>query len=288
VRSLGAAVGARIRDAAMVVEERVAWPVADRARGAFEVVRWPFERAAWATEQRVVWPLGDRAAEHGLPGPALAAGAALLAVCAVAAGAVVSSGGGEGPAVAEAPTGAPAGSAVAPAPEPEAPVLHGTAPDFTPEGGDAATGVASRDTVIASKPGAATSPSSSASSSAATSSKATAKVEDPGPAAIDVARRFSNAFVLYETGRDDAKVRTAFDATASPRLKQALLRRPPRLPANVKVPKAKVLNVVPGPRHGDTFTLSASLLRVGVTSELRIDVQRDPGSGEWQVTDVLG
>ena len=29
-----------------------------------------------------------------------------------------------------------------------------------------------------------------------------------------------------------------------------------------------VLNVVPGPRHGDTFTLSASLLRVGVASEL--------------------
>ena len=49
-----------------------------------------------------------------------------------------------------------------------------------------------------------------------------------------------------------------------------------------------MLNVVPGPRSGDTFTLSASLLRVGVTSELRIDVQRNEGSGQWQVTDVLG
>jgi hypothetical protein len=29
-------------------------------------------------------------------------------------------------------------------------------------------------------------------------------------------------------------------------------------------------------------------LRVGVTSELRIDVQREKESGEWRVTDVLG
>jgi hypothetical protein len=67
-----------------------------------------------------------------------------------------------------------------------------------------------------------------------------------------------------------------------------LLRRPPRLPANVKVPKAKVLNLVPGPVLGDTHTLSVSLLRVGVTSELRIDMQRDKKTGEWRVTDVLG
>jgi hypothetical protein len=54
------------------------------------------------------------------------------------------------------------------------------------------------------------------------------------------------------------------------------------------VPKAKVLNVVPGPKHGDTYTLSVSLLRVGITSELRIDMQRNPKSGEWQVARVLG
>ena len=54
------------------------------------------------------------------------------------------------------------------------------------------------------------------------------------------------------------------------------------------MPKAKVLNVVPGPHHGDTYTLSVSLLRVGITSELRLNVQRDEESGEWQVTDVLG
>jgi hypothetical protein len=163
-------------------------------------------------------------------------------------------------------------------------VLQGAVPDFAPENDEAATKVAKADAVISSDPDA---PVSSTSSSA-TLSSAAGKIADPGPAAIEVARRFSGAFVLYETGRDDAKVRAALDATASRRLTQALLRRPPRLPANVEVPKAKVLNVVPGPRHGDTFTLSASLLRVGVTSELRIDVQRDANTGEWQVTDVLG
>ncbi len=68
----------------------------------------------------------------------------------------------------------------------------------------------------------------------------------------------------------------------------SLLQRPPRLPASVEVPKAKVLNVVAGPHQGDTYTLSVSLLRVGVTSELRLDMQRDPKTGEWRVTDVLG
>jgi hypothetical protein len=209
---------------------------------------------------------------------------ALLAAAALAFGAIRAGGGSEETVVVAAPVAAPAESKAEP--EPAAPVLQGAAPDFAPEGGDAAAKVAKADTVIGSDPGAAT--SSGDSSSPATLSSVGGKVEDPGPAAIDVARRFSGAFVLYETGRSDTKVRAAFDATASPRLTQALLRRPPRLPANVEVPKAKVLNVVPGPRHGDTFTLSASLLRVGVTSELRIDVHRDEKTGEWQVTDVLG
>jgi len=275
----------------MAIEERVGWPVADGARAVLEVARWPFERATWTAERRVVWPLGERAAGRGISGSSFAVGAALTATCAVAAVAIVAGGrsGGEASSVAEAPTSAAVERSVPSVVEP-APVLHGAAPDFTPEGGDAATKVANRDTVIASKPdtGAPASSSSPSSSAVATPSSADRTAIDPGPAAIDVARRFSGAFVLYETGDAGAKVRAAFDATASPRLSQALLRRPPRLPANVKVPRAKVLNVVPGPRHGNTFTLSASLLRVGVTSELRIDVRRDDESGEWQVTDVLG
>ena len=286
LRSLGAGVGDRIRDRGMALEERVAWPLADLTQGLLDVLRWPFERAIWKTERKVIWPLGERASRRGVSGSSLAVGAALLATCALAAVAIVAGrSGGEEAVGGRTAESAPVARPLESTPEPKASVLHGATPDFTPEGGGGtATRVAQRDTVISSKPAAST---AGAGSPSATLSSVGGKA-DPGPAAIDVARRFSDAFVLYETGNDGARVRATFDATASPRLTQALLRRPPRLPANVKVPKAKVLNVVPGPRHGGTFTLSASLLRVGVTSELRIDVQRDGESGKWQVTDVLG
>jgi len=65
-------------------------------------------------------------------------------------------------------------------------------------------------------------------------------------------------------------------------------RRPPRLPANVKVPRAKVLNLVPGPSTAIPTRSASRWLRVGVTSELRMDMQRDKKTGEWRVTDVLG
>ena len=34
--------------------------------------------------------------------------------------------------------------------------------------------------------------------------------------------------------------------------------------------------------------MSVSLLRVGIASELRIDMQRDEKNREWLVTEVLG
>ena len=52
------------------------------------------------------------------------------------------------------------------------------------------------------------------------------------------------------------------------------------------MPQARLLNLVPGPRHGDTYTVSASLLRVGTTSELRLDMRNLHGN--WVVTDVRG
>ena len=105
--------------------------------------------------------------------------------------------------------------------------------------------------------------------------------------AIAVAEDFADAFVLYETGGTDGAVRRAFGATATPALSDALLKRPPRLPASVKVPKAKVLNVVAAPSNGGVFPVSVSLLRVGVTSELRLDMEHLKGDG-WRVTNVLG
>ncbi len=260
-------------------------------RSVFDVVRWPFERAAWAIERAVIWPIRERTANWNTPVRAVAIGSvALLAAGAVAFGLTQGSDGDEGtPALATAPASVPVKAAAPePAPEPAEPVLRGAVPDFTPKPSDAADAkVADADAVIAAEPDAATS-STPSSSATASSSSVDEKVKDPGPAAIDVARRFSSAFVIYETGKTDAKVRTAFAATATPQLARALLQRPPRLPASAKVPKAKVLNVVPGPRSGDTFTLSAALLRVGITSELRIDVERDEKTNEWQVTDVLG
>ena len=110
----------------------------------------------------------------------------------------------------------------------------------------------------------------------------------PAPkAAKRVARHFAEAFVVYETGGVDAKVRNGFRRTTTEQLANALLHRPPRLPANVKVPQAKVVTVVAGPSKGSVYEVSVSLLRVGVTSELRLQMEQGPGK-KWQVTNVLG
>ncbi len=110
----------------------------------------------------------------------------------------------------------------------------------------------------------------------------------PAPkAAKRVARHFAEAFVVYETGGVDAKVRSNFRHTTTKQLSKALLQRPPRQPAAVKVPQAKVVTVVAGPSKGSVYEVSVSLLRVGVTSELRLQMEQGPGK-KWQVTNVLG
>jgi hypothetical protein len=110
----------------------------------------------------------------------------------------------------------------------------------------------------------------------------------PAPkAAKRVARRFAEAFVVYEVGGIDGKVRESFSQTSTKQLSRSLLHRPPRQPASVKVPRAKVVNVVAGPSKGSVYTVSVSLLRVGVTSELRLEMEQGVGK-KWQVTNVLG
>jgi hypothetical protein len=116
----------------------------------------------------------------------------------------------------------------------------------------------------------------------------TALTGPPAPkAAKRVARHFAEAFVVYETGGIDAKVRSNFRHTTTKQLAHALLRRPPRQPAAVEVPQAKVVTVVAGPSKGSVYEVSVSLLRVGVTSELRLAMEQGPGK-KWQVTNVLG
>ena len=260
-----------------------AWDGVEILRGIPDAVRWPFERVAWAAERVVVWPLQERTG--GWSGPLRAVAVAGLAVAAIGAGALglrlASDGGGSTPSEVSTPVPATPPVAVEPVeatPAPAEPVLQGAAPDFKPEA-DAGTAKA-----VAAAAGAAP---TTAKTGASTKPTTATNAEPAGPAALAVAKQFANAFVLFETGENNAKVRTAFAETATPQLARSLLQRPPRLPASAEVPRAKVLNIVPGPRQGETHTLSVSLLRLGVTSELRVMVQRDE-NGEWQVVDVLG
>ena len=294
-----------LASAAWAVEDRVVWGAADVFRGLVEVVKWPCERIAWAVEHWLVWPIQEETALWSRPvRAAVLAGVVLLAGVGVAAGIVTSSpsGGSDSSAPVAFRVSAPGASAPAAptaardkaAAAVAGPVLHGSTEIVPSEHGG---GVTKAEPPTEPPPThAAPEPPAAAGVTAerAGSPEATSGSDVAGPAAIAVAKKFSGAFVLYETGHDTAAVKAAFHETATPDLAQALLKRPPRLPANVKVPEAKVLNIVAGPKHGDTYTLSVSLLRVGVTSELRLDMQKAPSGKtpskqpEWQVTDVLG
>lgn len=264
------------------------------------------EDLSLAVRDRVLWPLGDRFL--GLSDEArlaVAGGAAVLALAIGVGGysALSSSGGEESApatpvAAATAPAPRPAPSQAEPKAKPE-PTLQGATPVFkAPQEEDGAdtepqaeeasavgstgnTGNAATDT-ISTRPG--------ATAAARTStSTATESVDGPpaGPAAIAVARKFADAFVVYETGGSRSEVRRAFKATATTGLTKALMQRPPRQPAGVEVPKAKVLNVVPAPSHDKIYPVSVSLLRVGVTSELRLEMEQLKNKN-WRVVNVLG
>jgi hypothetical protein len=273
-----------LANAASVVKEHAPRGVGETIGNAAEVARWPFERAAWAIERGLVWPLQERFGNRELALGTVGA----VAVAVGMAGLLWATPGGSGPATQAA---APNGPSIAMKPlSPRTSarhhihVLHGAAPVLAPPTGGDAAKVASEKTVRAPSPDA-TGP---AKGGVASISSTPAIMGKPaGPAAIAVARRFSDAFVLYETDQGSAQVRSAFASTATPELAHSLLRRPPRQPASFKVPKAKVLNIVAGPSSGGIYTLSVSLLRVGVTSELQIEMEKAK-HGKWHVTDVLG
>lgn len=273
-----------LADAAFAVEERVLWRGGDGMKSVLDVARWPFERAAWALERAVIWPLEERTGEwSGAMRTLGVVGAALLATAVGVLGLVWASIGGGSQSRLQATSAKPAPIAKTPVESraPAAPVLHGAEPNFKLE--------ASGNSKAGGEPSVAADLETTPSKAGAGESAATASSASAGavPAAAKVAHRFANAFVLYEIGRTSADVRATFGETATPHLAQKLLQRPPRLPANTKVPRARVLNVVPGPRHGGTYTLSVSLLRLGITSELRLTVGRG-ADGELRVENVLG
>jgi hypothetical protein len=266
-----------------------------------------FEDASLALREHLLWPVEDRLLGLSDRGRAAVAGGAVVVALGLGIGAFALSSGGSEPTatnpVAAVSERTPHPAPVSPAPEaqPE-PTLHGAAPVFKPadsaekagasQGAEAAdtpataaghTGDPATDTITSS-------PTTSA--AAATTSKARPATDLPdgppaGPAAIAVARKFADAFVVYETGGNEDSVRKAFGATATPELTKALMRRPPHQPAGVEVPQAKVLNIVPAPSHGTIYPLSVSLLRVGATSELRLEMEELKNQG-WRVTNVLG
>jgi len=260
------------------------------------------EDAALALREHLLWPVQDRLLELSDAGRAAVAGGAVVLALGIGIGGYsLIAGGSEQQsarlAAAVEKAAKPKPAAVEPKPEP-APTLQGATPALqAPEhesageiGGSKATegdgattfadtGSAATDT-ISSDPAAR--PATASASSAAT-------VDGPpaGPAAVAVARKFADAFVVYETGGNPDAVRRAFAATATPALRKALLQRPPRQPAGIEVPQAKVLNVVPAPSQGEVYPLSVSLLRVGTTSELRLEMEQLKNNG-WRVVDVLG
>lgn len=275
--------------------------ISDSLWAAQDRLRDRLEQAGFAFQDRLVWPVGDRLATMGTPARALStATLVLLAAAAGVAGLLWASSpdGSQTAATRVAARSAPLVPPRAIAEQPAEPTLQGAAPVFTPAAPDAevdgakaiAKSGATGDQPTASNASASESPASGQDSPATASSSARkASVDGPpaGPAAIAVARDFAVAFVSYETGDSDQAVRTAFGETATPALAKALLRRPPRLPANVEVPRAKVVNIVAARSHGDVYPVSVSLLRVGLTSELRLEMEERKGGG-WRVTNVLG
>lgn len=271
-----------------------------------ERLRWPFERLAWGAErrllwplqERVAWPLRDRAAGVAASGSRGAGAGALVAVAlgAVAFGVVALEGDGTEEAT---PTDVkPLTFVTPPSPtppaepkdeEPTGPVLRGVEPEFGVATGVGVTAAEDDDSSAGGEASAGDASDELGGGEAEEEAGATTSSRKPvpaGPAAMKVARRFAEAFVFYEIGERPGRAMTVFGETATPELATALAERPPRQPSSVEVPKAKVLNLVPGPRSGKAYTVSASLLRVGTISELRLQLTKQAGA--WLVTDVRG
>ena len=286
--SLGSRVAWPVRRAWWALQEGVFWRASDVGRALADDARWPFERIAWAVRRYLVWPVVDLFGNRGALGRSGLAATVLIAGGAAAfGGAQLADRSEPAPAmqqvaqvtapVAEVENRVPNPVAADPEPEPTGPVLQGVAPTFEP--------VSNEDGEDAG----ATSTADDSSADSDSGDEDAANVPDPEsvPQPLAVARRFAAAFVSYEIGEGISEARTVFRETASPALAKALADRPPRQPASVEVPKAKVLNIVPGPRRDKMLAVSVSLLRLGATSELRLDLERTD-EGNWLVGDVRG
>lgn len=263
-----------------------------RMLGMFERATWPLRKLVWLVEEKLLWPVSDAIRGRGAhAAPALDKPArradVRIALATVAAAALVgvgiasllrspapkdsaSLGPASAPAVAPSAS-ATAGKAKAPS------TLQGVSPDF-----QASSKSKPSDSAAATTDTTPTSPLADTNSKPSSIPPGVAN----DAAALQTARGFAGAFVLYEVGKTNTKVKRTFARTATPALAKALRDRPPRLPDSVKVPTAKVENVVIGSPHGKKVDASVSLIRLGDLSELRLTLKRR--GGDWAVSEVRG
>jgi hypothetical protein len=283
--------------------------------GMFERATWPLRKLTWLVEEKVLWPLSDlvrgrgahaattdaasaatapaATADAGLPKSRLdlriavgtVGGAAVIGIAVAALVASLGGGSGNGsPATPSAPSAAVAnGPAASYGSQASQGTLQGAKPSFK-----SASKVTKAEAAANLQAGATT--KADASPTAATNSKPSSipATGSDDKAALATAKGFSGAFVLYEVGRSNPKVKKSFAANTTPALAKALKDRPPQQPGSVKVPTAKVQNIVLSPtkKDGRQVEASVSLLRLGAVSELRLTlVQRD---GKWLVSEVRG
>jgi hypothetical protein len=241
--------GWSIREAAWGLEERVLWRGGDAARSAFDHAGRATQPLQRLIQTKLTWPLSDAYRTRGRKTrAALAASAAAVALAAGGAGAITAIDQESGQATAVARL-----APVAAVPQAsDTLALQGVKPQFEP-------GHATGPPAPAAKP-----------------------TEKPA----QVAWEFADAFVGYEVGQSDKATESIFAATATKSLAKALQSDPPRLPANGKVPKARVLNVVLGAADKQQVTASVSLVRLRAISELRLTLTRTGDS--WRVAQVLG
>ncbi len=255
---------------------------------------WPFKRLWWATEKHILWPVSDsfRRMLEAMRYRSPLAYIGVTALFCLTAAAVVTAvyfydeanRSDPAPVVAEAPLGAD--TVVAPVQPPpvvgapagnggdEDETLQGVVPDFDNSAGNAGNnGSGSNGSGDNGKQG----------QKLPKTAVRPADVPDSPP--LKVAHRFANTFVRYEVG--EKKAAKQLRRTATGKLAGELVSRPPRLPANGKVPKASVMNVVSGKKDGRRMEVSVSLMRSGATSELRLAMTRQNGK-RWLVSEVRG
>ncbi|MGA9370345.1 MAG: hypothetical protein WBV53_00695 [Solirubrobacterales bacterium] len=249
--------GWTIREAAWGLEERVLWRGTDVTRDALARAGHTMQPLQRVIQTRMTWPLADALSERSRRSrAAMAAGAATLAITAAAGGAMSAA---DHPPVSQPPAPVAASLPTAAPQSARLTALQGVAPKI--------------------RAGHATPPPAHPPTASAASPK---QVVSPR----QVAWRFAQAFVGYEVGNSSKKTDAVFAATASKPLAKSLAADPPRLPADGKVPQARVLNVVLGSASKKQVTASVSLVRLRAISEVRLTLTKT--GDRWRVAQVLG